>query len=62
MNAEGSRDPERNWHGFSIPPGMKDREALEFFMKHRKPKSFRLLKYKYYPKEGRFLALEESCR
>jgi len=62
MNAEGSRDPERNWHAFKIPPGMKTRQALEYFERHVKPKDFHMVKYRYRPEAGTFLALQESCR
>lgn len=62
MNAEGTRDPERHWHTFRIPPGMKDREALEHFERCVKPKAFVMDKYKYHPQTGTFFALGDTCQ
>ena len=62
MNAESSRDPERNWHAFRVPSGMKTREALEYFERHVKPSHLKMMKYKYLPATGVFMALSESCQ
>ena len=55
MNVEASREPERYtmvWPG--MPTGLNKDQAKNFFLEHKKPKSYILERFTYNPITGHF--------
>lgn len=53
MNIESSREPERYvmvWPG--LPSGLTKDQARNFWIQHKKPKSYQLERFYYNPKTG----------